>query len=618
MKSLLRPTLVRRVVVALLSGFVLAWAALIAENCLTVWRQQAQTARHFDTSHYGVRMRLALSGVEEPAEARAIAAAQERILNEDRWSAGVPGTEVFQVWDRREHRLVYSSPAVANEVLRGNPAQKTSQRLHGELFQVFEVDMPRWAVFWARTAIDIPWLLNTMSKDLVSNMTIAWPFVLLPVWLAVLQGLRPLRRFSEHIAAREPEDISPVGIDPRHAELKPLIRSLDDLLARLRHKIESERVFVANAAHELRTPLAVITAQAHVLAKATTEAERVDAERRLDEAIARSSHLIHQLLALARVEMERPAEPVTLDLAQLVRAELAHFAPAAFAHNIEISLEAPDRLLLRWEVHSIQSVVQNLVDNAIRYGRDGGRIVVEIQPLVGAIRLSVADDGPGIAESDRLRIFDRFYRGAQRDEVSGTGLGLTIVKQAVARMGGSVQLGEGLDGCGCSFTLMIPDASVQPPLPGASGVARADLGTWIEALMRTRKKSLLALAVAAAVAVPLGLHGLTGRTASAQTTPSPTAASLRRYIDSLEAGKPNYEEMSPLLADTVREQLPQIEAIIHRMGAFQSMVFKGVDGNGMELYEVTFEHGRAEWRIAPLTSDGKVVRRGFRVLPQSF
>ena len=617
MRSLLRPTLVRRVVVALLSGFVLAWAALIAVNCLTIWRQQAQTAQHFDSSPNGVRMRLALSGVEEPSEARVIAAAEERLLNEDRWSAGVPGTEVFQVWDRREHRLVYSSAAVANDVLHGNPTQKTSQRLHGELFQVFEVDMPRWAVVWARTAIDIPWLLNTMSKDLVSNMTIAWPFVLLPVWLAVSQGLRPLRRLSEQIAAREPEDISPVGIDPRHAELKPLIRSLDDLLAKLRHKIESERVFVANAAHELRTPLAVITAQAHVLAKATTEAERVDAERRLDEAIARSSHLVHQLLALARMEMERPAEPVTLDLAHLVREELAHFAPIAFAHNIELSLEAPDRLMLRWEVHSIQSVVQNLIDNAIRYGRDGGRIVVEIQPLNGAIRLSVSDDGPGIAESDRMRIFDRFYRGTQRDEVSGTGLGLTIVKQAAARMGGSVRLGEGLDGCGCSFTLVIPDASVQPPLPGASGVAGVSLETRIEVFVRARKKLLLALAVAAAIAVPVGLHLLTGRAASAQTAPSPTAASLRRYIDSLEAGKPNYEEMSPLLADDVREKLPQIEAIIHDLGAFQSMVFKGVDDNGMDLYDVTFEHGRVEWFIAPLTSDGKVRRRGFRILPES-
>jgi signal transduction histidine kinase len=431
----------------------------------------------------------------------------------------------------------------------------------------------------------------------------------------VSQGLRPLRRLSEQIAAREPEDISPVGIDPRHAELKPLIRSLDDLLAKLRHKIESERVFVANAAHELRTPRAVITAQAHVLAKATTEAERVDAERRLDGAIARSSHLIHQLLVLARMEMELHAEPVTLDLAQLVRAELAHFAPVAFARNIEISLEAPDRLMLQWEVHSIQSVVQNLIDNAIRYGRDGGKIVVEVQPLIGAVRLSVIDDGPGIAESDRMRIFDRFYRGTQRDAVSGTGLGLTIVKQAAARMGGGVQLGDGLDGHGCSFTLVIPDAYVQPPPLVAGGVTGVNPKTWIEGLVSTRKKLLLALAVAAAVAVPLGLHLLTGHAASAQTSPSPTAASLRRYIDSLETGTPNYEEMAPLLADSVRERLPQIEAIIHRMGAFQSMVFKGVDGDGMELYDVTFEHGRVEWLIGPLTSDGKVLRRTFRILP---
>ena len=94
-----------------------------------------------------------------------------------------------------------------------------------------------------------------------------------------------------------------------------------------------------------------------------------------------------------------------------------------------------------------------------------------------------------------------------------------------------------------------------------------------------------------------------------------TAASLRRYIDSLEVGKPNYDEMSPQLAEAVRQQLPQIEEIIHRMGTFQSMVFQDVDRDGMDVYHVTFEHGRIEWRIAPLSSDGKVERRGFRELP---
>jgi signal transduction histidine kinase len=250
--------------------------------------------------------------------------------------------------------------------------------------------------------------------------------------------------------------MSPVGVDPKYAELQPLTRALDGLLTTLRRKIESEQAFVANAAHELRTPLAVITAQAHVLAMARIDAERADAEQRLDAAIARASHLIHQLLALARMEMQREAEPDNIDLAHLVREEVAHFVGAALARGIELSLEAPDHLMLRLEPHPIQSVLQNLLDNAVRYGRPGGTISVELDRLPAAVRLSVSDDGPGIAEADRSRIFDRFYRGVKRDEVAGTGLGLTIVQQAAARMGGTVRLGDGLEGNGSCFTLDIP------------------------------------------------------------------------------------------------------------------------------------------------------------------
>jgi hypothetical protein len=143
---------------------------------------------------------------------------------------------------------------------------------------------------------------------------------------------------------------------------------------------------------------------------------------------------------------------------------------------------------------------------------------------------------------------------------------------------------------------------------------------------------LLTLMSAAAVAAPVGFGLLTVSSVSAQTSPSSTpsapapsqvqtqshsgtAASLRRYIDSLEVGKPNYDEMSLQLAEVVRQELPQIEEIIRRMGTFQSMVFQDVDRNGMDVYHVTFQHGQIEWRIAPLSSQGKVERRGFRELP---
>ena len=145
-------------------------------------------------------------------------------------------------------------------------------------------------------------------------------------------------------------------------------------------------------------------------------------------------------------------------MAQLVREEISHFVPAALARNMEISLEGPETLLAGVDVHALKSVLQNLIDNAIRYGNDNGRIVVELSTL-SAIRdivlLAVVDDGPGIREWDRSRIFDRFYRGQHRD-TRGAGLGLTIVKQAAAQMGGVVQVMQGLDGRGCRFEVYVP------------------------------------------------------------------------------------------------------------------------------------------------------------------
>ena len=216
-------------------------------------------------------------------------------------------------------------------------------------------------------------------------------------------------------------------------------------------------MFVANAAHELRTPLAVITAQAHTLVKASTAAEQGEAESRLNSAIERASHLIHQLLAVARLQMERPTELSTVDVTLLAQKELANFVPAALERNIDISLNAPDKLLFVLEVHTFRSILQNLIDNAIRYGREGGNVVVELQLREGALVLAVADDGPGIAVAERERVFERFYRGAGRNDARGSGLGLTIVKQAATRLNGRIEMSPGLGGHGCSFVVEIQE-----------------------------------------------------------------------------------------------------------------------------------------------------------------
>jgi signal transduction histidine kinase len=215
---------------------------------------------------------------------------------------------------------------------------------------------------------------------------------------------------------------------------------------------------VQDAAHEIRTPLAVINAQAHVMARSQSEAERTQAQAHLEQAIARTSHLAQQLLNLAALDdAQRPA-PRELDVAQWLRAVLAQAAPAAMARQIELSLDAPDSLPARLDLPALESIAQNLLDNAVRYTPPGGNVAVVLRCEGPMLHLAVQDDGPGIAASEHARVFERFYRGLGH-AANGSGLGLAIVRQAVLRMGGQVHVGEGLGGRGVGFFISIPNAS---------------------------------------------------------------------------------------------------------------------------------------------------------------
>ncbi len=457
MNKLFQPTLVRRVVLALLAGFPIVWVVLVSWGYLQLIQQWGEDRRDFASTPLAVRLRAAFAPAETAVEIRAIAAAVERVDNIQRQSVAAPITVVMQIFDRRDQRMVYSTPVAADHPLHGRSNVQITEIVHGQRFDVWQLDTPRWLILWGRTRLeDKVWLVKALGGDLVSSMAIALPCLLLPVWLAASRGLRPLRQFSDRIAARDSEDLSPIGVEARHLELKPLAVELDRLLAKLRRKVEAERTFVASAAHELRTPLAVVAAQAHVLAKAPSEGERLDAERQMDVAIGRASHLIHQLLTLTRLEMQSQ-QAGTVDVAQIVRQELGQFVQAASRRGTELSLEAPDRLFVTLDVEAFRSVFQNLIDNAIRYGKDGGRIVIDIQREASALSLAVADNGPGIASSERARVFDRFYRGRGL-ETPGTGLGLTIVHEAVMRMGGQVCITDGLDGIGCRFEDRLPQS----------------------------------------------------------------------------------------------------------------------------------------------------------------
>jgi signal transduction histidine kinase len=361
---------------------------------------------------------------------------------------------LYELLDR-DGRRVWASPGVAPGDIVEAPSLARAM-LNGEIHRVYRGSNGRWTLRIAEPWRTAAAFLSYNARFLLPYLLIAAPCVLLPVWLSVRNGMKPLQQLASRIAERSPDDLTPTGYAARHRELKPLVHSLDALLLQLRHKVERERAFVQDAAHEMRTPLAVIAAQAHVLAHAPDAAQRMQAQEHLNSAIARASHLGRQLLDLAALDDAQRAAPRLIDLAQWLRQALAQVAPAAIARGIDITLEAPDTLQRSVDVPALESIVHNLVDNALRYGRDGGAVRVELTPDGAGWMLSVRDDGPGVAAEERPRLFERFYRGAGHD-APGSGLGLAIVRQAARVGGGSVAITEGLDGRGIGFAVRMPE-----------------------------------------------------------------------------------------------------------------------------------------------------------------
>jgi two-component system sensor histidine kinase QseC len=446
-RRLAEPTLVRRSVLSVTVAFVLVWAVLLGYNYFNY--KQAIT-NDPGLLKYGDALLESLTPITDPAQAAAAVAATNHWTNIRRRQIGLlPGASMHELRNSATGQVVYS-PAGLQELDIPLPALQEGSALsesvvQGKPYRIYVGHNARWTlriVDNKRTDADY---LAYNGRYLVPYLLLAAPFVLLPVWLSVRNGLRPLQQLANLIARRDKDDLQPVGFRARHRELKPLEQSLDHLFAQLRQKVERERAFVQDAAHEIRTPLA----------RSPIEEERMQAQAHLEQAIARTSHLAQQLLDLAALDdAQRPA-PRDLDVAQWLRGALAQAVPDAMARQIELSLDAPDTLPARLDQPALESIAHNLIDNAVRYTPNGGNVAVALWREGTALHLSVQDDGPGIAATEQSHVFERFYRGLGH-AANGSGLGLAIVRQAVLRMGGQVQIGVGLNGKGVGFFVSIP------------------------------------------------------------------------------------------------------------------------------------------------------------------
>jgi len=275
-------------------------------------------------------------------------------------------------------------------------------------------------------------------------MALMAPLLMLAVGWIITRSLAPVQRMRREVAGRADDDLSPLPETDLPDEVRPLVQELNLLFQRVRGAFEAQKNFVADAAHELRSPLTALKLQAESLRRAGDEAGREAATLRLQQGIDRSIRLVGQLLALARQEatqtpLDDPSGPVELEA--LIAEAIAAVLPQAQQRHIDLGLAASTPAQVQGQPAALHILLGNLLDNALKYTPAGGQVDVTLALADMAPVLTVEDSGPGIPEADRERAFDRFYRAAGAG-AEGSGLGLAIVQTIAGRHGATVQLGR--------------------------------------------------------------------------------------------------------------------------------------------------------------------------------
>jgi two-component system sensor histidine kinase TctE len=279
-------------------------------------------------------------------------------------------------------------------------------------------------------------------------------------WLGIGQGLRPLDRLRDEIAARSPRDLRPVPEQDKPQEVRALVGALNRLLSRLNAAIESQQRFIANAAHQLRTPLAGLKTHAELARRQPSTLELRSLLDMIAGETQRTSHLVNQLLTLARAEPGEAAsgdQPVNLH--ETISRDLRDWVQRAVGKNIDLGFELDDAWILG-EPLLLRELAANLLDNALAYTQAGGSVTVRTGARDGESVLEVEDNGPGIPEAEREKVFERFYR-IPATGGEGCGLGLSIVSEIAERHGGTVELSRPPGGRGTLIRAVFPRLAAQ-------------------------------------------------------------------------------------------------------------------------------------------------------------
>lgn len=361
----------------------------------------------------------------------------------------------------KHNQLLYASPM--HDAIRALPQSKMSGML--------DYAGDRWHIVgsWSKER-NYRVIVGEMRSERVARLgsplgvtTIPLAFILGTIVLTILftayYSLRPLSMTAKMIASRQPGNFSPIEVEEQYQEIRPIIIEINQLMARIEAATLREKRFMADAAHELRTPVAAALAQLHLLAQLQNWEERQEVIEDMQRGLDRAASLSRQLIDISRLESDSFTLKVgPVDVYDEIGKCIAFYAPYGLKKGINISLEGDKHVVIDTDGQSLNVILSNLLDNAIKYGNNGGMIEVHLQSYAPiGCKITIRDDGPGVSAEHRSTLFERFFRVPGVIQ-GGSGLGLAIAHCLTQKIGGNLLVTQGLGGRGIGFVIDLPQS----------------------------------------------------------------------------------------------------------------------------------------------------------------
>lgn len=363
----------------------------------------------------------------------------------------------FQIWDNLGN-LILKSPNVPIQPIASEKNGFDNKTFLGNDWRVFSLysHNHKYRCITAERVDVRNDLITKLSDDLFLLFITLIPALSIVMWLAITQGLSPLRNLASQIGRRDASRLDAVSDINAPTEIQTIAGALNSLLSRLSLALDRERRISSDAAHELRTPLAAVRLHAELAKKATTESDRDTALNHVLQGIDRTTHLVDQLLTLAKLEPEVFSQNLmTTNLRSIVIEETAMLAPMAHRKNIELAVDEFADTFISADSTSLRLLLRNLLDNAISYTQDNGIIEVAVNSTNESVNLIIQDNGPGIPAEQHERVCERFYRIGD-SEVPGCGIGLSIVMRVVELHHATLTMSQPAGGTGLKVTVSFP------------------------------------------------------------------------------------------------------------------------------------------------------------------